>query len=341
MRIAILGASGLVGRAMLKRLEDRPWCGDDILPLVSSRSAGLELPFRGGRVTCRDAADTPFEDVDLALFSAAAGTSHLYAERFTAAGAWVIDNSSAYRMEPDIALVVPEINADTIPARPSIIANPNCSTIQIVMALAPLHGHFGLREFHCTTLQAVNGAGAGALAALLDQTREALDGGNAPPRARDEVFPRPIAFNAIPQIGDPVVGGAFAEERKVVRESRRILNLPDLRIGCTAVRVPVRSGHGVSLRARFADPVDREKAVELMNDFPGLRAEASPHAYATPAEATGCDDVLVGRLRVDPDFGDVLEMWITADNLLKGAALNAVQIAEAVLDRDPAIRRDP
>lgn len=345
MRTAILGATGLVGRAMLALLATRPWCEGPPRLLAGPRSAGSVLPFRGRSLPVRAAGgEDDFAGVDLALFSAGAAASRQHAPRAVAAGVQVIDNSSAYRLEPDAPLVVPEINGDLLArdgaARTTgrVIANPNCSTIQVALAVAPLARSFGLREVHVTTLQAVSGAGRRGVDALAEELardpdpRGRLRDGDLEPPAGEQplagIFARPIAGNVVPQIGAALPDGSFEEEAKVERELRRILDLPGLAVTCTATRVPVWNGHSAAVRVVLARRVAPEQAAAVMASWPGLCVESSPHAYHTPAGVSGDCAVHVGRLRGDRSRGDSLLMWVVADNLLKGAALNAVQIAD-------------
>ncbi|MBU1071987.1 aspartate-semialdehyde dehydrogenase, partial [bacterium] len=242
-----------------------------------------------------------------------------------------------FRMDDDVPLVVPEINARELPPPGRIVANPNCSTIQVVMALAPLHDAFGMKACHVTTLQSVSGAGGRARSALEEQLRlclPRLHGASGPSREEDVtggIFPRQIAFNAVPEIGAPVADGSFAEEEKVVREMRKILGRPELAVTCLATRVPVWNGHSASIRAVFERPVDRDAALAALRAMPGLQVADSPHGYRTALGASGEDDVFVGRVRTEPGRDDVLLLWVVADNLRKGAALNAVQIAERLV----------
>jgi len=344
MRTAILGATGLVGRVMLQLLESRPWADDRPLLLASARSAGTELAFRGGRLVVRDAATADLAGVRLALFSAGGAASREYGPRFAAAGAWVVDNSSAFRMDRDVPLVVPEINRELVPrldpaapGRGGIIANPNCSTIQIAVPLAALHAAGGLRELQVTTLQAVSGAGRPAVEELARQlpgqagraarliAGELADGADP---ATGGVLPRRLAGNVLPQIGAPLPDGSFEEEAKVARELRKILDLPALAVSCTATRVPVWNGHSAAVRVVLERPLSLEAARRALAAAGGVAVDPSPHGYATPAEASGDGTIRVGRLRHDPDRADALLFWVVADNLLKGAALNAVQIAD-------------
>ena len=335
MRIAIVGATGLVGRTMLALLAERPWAEDPPRLLATERSAGSVLSFRGRDVVVEDVKAFDPHDVDLALFSAGASVSRDLAPLFTAAGAWVVDNSSAWRMDRGTALIVPEINGGSLPDHPSIVANPNCSTIQIVMAVAPLHDVFGLRQLHVATYQSVSGAGAGARVALLEQldARRPLDADGILGPAEGGPFARSVAFDAVPEIGPPQEDGSFEEEAKVERESRKILGLPRLHVTCLAVRVPSWNGHGAVVRAVFAHDVDRKVAIDRLQAFPGVTAAAMAHDYRTPNEVTGQDRVHVGRLRVDPGDSKALTLWVAADNLLKGAALNALQIADLIASR--------
>jgi len=322
MRTAVLGATGLVGRTMLRLLEDRPWVTDAPVALASARSAGAELPFRDGRLTCRAVDEDAFAGVAVALFSAGGAASRRWGPVAAAAGAWVVDNSSAFRMDPGVPLVVPEINGDLAVRRigGGIIANPNCSTIQIAMAVAPLAGAFGLEAVHVTTLQAVSGAGQKAVAELERQAA-----GGAPDPA---IFPRPMAGNAIPAIGATLDDGSFEEEAKVERELRKILDRPGLAVTCTATRVPVVTGHSAAVRVVCSRDVDREAAVAALAAWPGVEVAADPHDYATPREIAGRTVCHVGRVRRDPTDRRGLLLWVVADNLLKGAAWNAVQIAD-------------
>ena len=323
MRVAVLGATGLVGRTMLKLLEDCAWVEGRPLALASARSAGARLDWRGGHLTCREVGEDAFADIDVALFSAGGDASRRWAPVAAGAGAAVIDNSSAWRQDPQVPLVVPEINGRLVAGtRAGIIANPNCSTIQVALAVAPLEHHWGLAEVHVATYQAVSGGGQKAVAEL--QRQEA----GQPP---GDVFPRPIARNVIPAIGAALPDGSYEEEAKVVRELRRILGRgDDLRVSCTAVRVPVHNGHSAAVRAVCRVPVDPAGARAAMAAWPGLEVAAAGHDYATPREVDGRTVVHVGRLRQEPGNAQALLCWVVADNLLKGAAWNAVQIAGLV-----------
>lgn len=324
MRTAVLGATGLVGRTMLGLLEGCPWVTGEPVALASPRSAGFELPWRGGVLACRAVGPAAFDGVDIALFSAGGGPSREWAPVAAKAGAVVIDNSSAWRQDPAIPLVVPEINGRLVAGlRAGIIANPNCSTIQVAQAVAPLERAWGLDEVHVTTFQAVSGAGQKAVAELARQNAGEVMG--AP------VFPRAIARNVIPAIGGPLDDGSFEEEAKVLRELRKILDRDaSLKVTCTAVRVPVVNAHAAAVRVVCRREVTPQAAAEAMAAWPGVEVAATAHDYATPREIDGRTTVHVGRLRQDPNDARALLCWVVADNLLKGAAWNAVQIAALV-----------
>ncbi len=323
MRTAVLGASGLVGRKMLDLLESCSWLDGNPQLLTSARSAGTEISFRGRILVCREVTAAAFTGLDLALFSAGGQTSRQWAPVATQAGCVVVDNSSAWRRENQIPLVVPEINGTLVPTHTGIIANPNCSTIQIAMAVAPLDQVFGVRECHVTTLQAVSGAGQEAVSELLRQTRDFPEDSE-----NQELFSRPMAFNILPAIGKETEAGGFEEESKVEYEMRRILGRDkDLHITCTATRVPVITGHCAAVRLVCQRPVTPAEAVEALERFPGIQVTKGGQNFHTPREIAGENDVFVSRLRQDPGCDRSLLMWVVADNLLKGAAWNAVQIA--------------
>ncbi|MBM4131004.1 aspartate-semialdehyde dehydrogenase [bacterium] len=323
MRVAVLGATGLVGRTMLRLLEDRAWVEGEPVALASARGAGAVLDWRGRRLVCREVGSEAFEGIDLALFSAGGAPSRRWAPVAAAAGAVVVDNSSAWRQEAAIPLVVPEINGELVTGlRAGIVANPNCSTIQVALAVAPLERAWGLAEVHVATYQAVSGAGQKGVDELRRQERDEPSVG---------VFPRPIARNVIPAIGAALPDGSYEEEAKVVRELRKILGRgEDLKVTCTAVRVPVLNGHSAAVRAVCRVPVTPPAARAAMADWAGLEVAADGGDYATPREVDGRTVVHVGRLRQDPGEPRGLLCWVVADNLLKGAAWNAVQIAALV-----------
>jgi len=326
MKVAVLGATGLVGRTMLKLLDDRAWVSGDPVLLSSARGAGSILEFAGRQLECKEVEAGDFQDVDIALFSAGGKASRIWGPVAAEAGAQVVDNSSAWRMEEGVPLVVPEINGSLIkPAgegEGGIISNPNCSTIQVAMAVAPLDEIFGVREAHVTTLQAVSGAGQKAVSELERQEKNSTAEGN-------DIFPRPIFRNAIPAIGPALPDGSYEEEDKVIRELKKILDRgDDLAVTCTATRVPVVTGHSAAVRLVCKEPIDLARAADALKKWPGVEVDSDPHGYLTPREITGRTTVHVGRLRAETNNPRALMLWVVADNLLKGAALNAVQIAD-------------
>jgi len=329
MRTAILGASGLVGRTMLELLESQTWLTEPPLLLSSARSAGRRLRFRGEELVCLDVATADLDGLDLALFSAGGGTSRRWAPEFTRRGVWVVDNSSAWRRDDDVALVVPEINGDGVSPLDGggIIANPNCSTIQIALPCAVLHRLAGLAEAHVTTMQAASGAGQAGRDELHRQAAELVDQEQDGAEVPGDVFPRRLAANVIPSIGPLAENGFYEEEDKVHVELRKILDHPDVAVTCTATRVPVWNGHAAAIRAVLQREVSRDEVVDAMQGFPGLVCLPGAGDYATPAEVSGDTAVHVGRIRHEPGRADVVLFWVVADNLLKGAAWNAVQIA--------------
>jgi len=333
-RVAVLGATGLVGRTMLKILEQRKFPVDkaNFLPLASDRSAGQVLDFRNEKVTVQEAKPEAFQGVDIVLSSAGGAVSKKLLPEAAKRGAVSIDNTSAYRMDPEVPLVVPECNADAIAGygAKGIIANPNCSTIQLVVALKPLHERFGLKTVRVATYQSVSGAGANAVRELLDETRFLLDGGEG--ELAHTEFPRQIAFNALPEIDVFQAGGETKEEWKMRVETPKILGI-DVKVHATCVRIPVIGGHSEAVWIETEEPIDPEEAREILAGAPGLSVEDDPAAreYPTAAEKEGTDDVFVGRIRRDPTCDHGLAFWCVADNLRKGAALNAVQIAEELI----------
>jgi aspartate-semialdehyde dehydrogenase len=321
MHVAILGATGAVGRTMLDVLEEREFPVDHLTLLASARSAGSTLTWRGKEYTIQEPKPGSFRGVDVALFSAGGARSLEWGPRAADEGAVVVDNSSAWRMDPDVPLVVPEVNPDAVADRPKgIIANPNCSTIQVVVALKPIHEAAGLKRVVMTTFQSVSGAGEKGKEAL---ERELSGGGT-----EGSPFTRPIAANAIPQIGGFDAHGWSEEERKMINEPRKILSLPELLVAPTCVRVPVEIGHSVEVMVELERELSREQAVEALAKAPGLVVAGAAEEFPTPLDSAGRDEVFVGRIRADPHLPRVLHFWVVADNLRKGAATNAVQIAE-------------
>lgn len=325
-RVAVLGATGLVGREMLLTLEQRNFPVSELVPLASARSAGKTVRFKGQDVTVREVNENAFKDVDIALFSAGGKPSRQWAPIAARSGAVVIDNSSAWRMDPDVPLVVPEINGEDVKWNKGIIANPNCSTIQAVVALYPLHKAAGLEYINISTYQSVAGTGIAAVDELAQGAREVLDEKEPAPG----VYPHRIAFNLLPHIGAFDDQGVSEEEWKMVNESRKIMHLPDLKVSGITVRVPVFRGHGESVVAQFKREITPDEAREILRNAPGVIVVDDPKnaKYPMPIDAAGRDEVLVGRIRKDTGLDRALAMWVVGDNLRKGAALNAVQIAE-------------
>jgi aspartate-semialdehyde dehydrogenase len=323
MRVAVLGATGAVGRTMLKVLEERRFPVDELVLLASERSAGTRLPAFGREWEVHPVSAEAFEGCQLALFSAGASRSREWAPIAARAGAVVIDNSSGWRMDPGVPLVVPEVNGPRAHNPPlGIIANPNCATIQLVVALEAVRRAAGLTRVVLTTLQSVSGAGNKGIAALDAE----LNGG----QASESPFVAPIAHNVLPYIGPRGSNGWNEEEEKIRAETRKILELPELPVAATCVRVPVRVGHSISATVETARAIDKRTLDSALADMAGLVhcKDSDP----LPRNAAGQDNVYVGHIRIDHDRPNTLHMWVVADNLRKGAATNAVQIAEAIRD---------
>ncbi|MEE9275571.1 MAG: aspartate-semialdehyde dehydrogenase [bacterium] len=328
--VAVAGATGVVGRVMLEILAERRFPAREVIALASPRSEGKRLAYAGGELTVRQLTADSFRGIDLALFSAGAERAREFAPAAVRAGATVVDNSSAFRMDPDVPLVVPEVNPESLRAHKGIIANPNCSTIQMVVALKPLHEAARIRRIVVSTYQAVSGAGQGALDELRQQVKAAERSEEAVPR----IFSHPIAFNCLPQIDAFLEeGGATREEEKMVQETRKILGEPELAVSVTCVRVPVYNAHSESLNVEFERPLPPEEARGILSRAPGVRVVDDPAALVYPMalDATGRDPVYVGRIRRDPSAPNALNLWVVADNLRKGAALNAVQLGERLV----------
>jgi aspartate-semialdehyde dehydrogenase len=326
--VAIAGATGAVGRDLLRLLEEGDLPVGGIRPLASERSRGASVPFRGESVPVEVLSKDSFGGVDLAFFSAGAARSREFAPSAVDAGAVVVDNSSAFRMEPDIPLVVPEINAGALAGHRGIVANPNCTTIVALMAAAPIHHEAELVAVRAASYQAASGAGAQAMEELLAQTRAFVRG--EPLVA--EHFPHPLAFNAIPHVGAFLDDGSTDEERKLLAESRKILEHPALRVSATCVRVPVLRAHSVALWLETRRPLTPARAREVLGSAPGVMVLDDPAAlsYPMPVTAAGEAKVQVGRIRADPTVSEGVALFVAGDQLLKGAALNAVQIAETL-----------
>lgn len=329
--VAILGATGMVGREMLSILLERNFPFQELKLLASERSAGKKITAGGREWTIEEATPESFRGIDIVLASAGAKVSQELAPHAVKAGAVVVDNTSAFRMDPDVPLVVPEVNPDHLKAHQGIIANPNCSTAQLVVVLDPLRKLGKLERITVATYQSVSGAGKEAVDELLNQTREVLEG--KPAVAKKLV--KPIAFNLIPQIDVFLDNGYTKEEMKMTNESRKILGEPELRLSATAVRVPVLVGHSEAVQIEFDHPVSPEEVRKILAEAPGVRLmdEPSEKVYPQPTDCAGKDEVLVGRIRADVSHPNGIALWVVGDNLRKGAALNAVQIAETLIQR--------
>jgi len=339
VRVGVVGATGQVGGVMREVLAARDFPVSDIRFFASARSAGRTLPWQGADITVEDAETADWSDLDIALFSAGGATSRALAPVVAAAGVTVIDNSSAWRMDPDVPLVVSEVNPDALDhVRKGIIANPNCTTMAAMPVLAPLHRAAGLERLIISTYQATSGAGLSGVAELDEQVRKTADSaaalafdGGAVDFPSPNKFAAPIAFNVLPLAGSIVDDGSGEtdEEQKLRNESRKILGIPDLRVAGTCVRVPVFTGHSLSITAEFARDLSPEQATDVLSTAPGVALAEVP----TPLMAAGTDPAYVGRIRRDPTVDHGLTLFVSNDNLRKGAALNAVQIAELVVAR--------
>lgn len=329
--VAVAGATGAVGVEMLKVLEERKFPVGTIKLLASSRSVGKKMKFHGEGISVEELTHDSFKGVDIALFSAGASISKEFRQSVVDAGAIMIDNSSAFRMEPDVPLVVPEVNPEDVKRHKGVIANPNCSTIIMLVPVAPLHRAFGLKRLVVSTYQATSGAGAKGMQELIEQTRAVLDGGTAAP----SVFAHRIAFNLIPHIDVFLDNGCTKEEMKMLNESRKMLHHDKLMVSCTCVRVPVMRAHSESLNMEFEKAVTPEMVRDVLKSAPGVKVvdDTANKRYPMPIDASGLYDVLVGRIRQDVSLagGTGIDMFISGDQVLKGAALNAVQIAELVV----------
>ena len=324
MRVAVVGGTGVVGTTMLQLLRERSFPADEVVPFASARSAGRVLDGLSVRVLDENA---DLQGFDIALFSAGAGTSREWAPRFVERGATVIDNSSAFRRDPDVPLVVSEVNPHALERHRGLIANPNCTTMAMLVALAPIHRAAGIERLVVSTYQSVSGTGKQAIDELDNQAHANLHGMEMP---APEVYPEPIAFNVIGAAGSFADGDDHTdEERKMMFETRKILEDESIGVAVTCVRVPVRVGHSVSVNLQTRVPLSAEDARSLLRDAPGLAVEDVP----TPLRSAGHDEVFVGRIRRDDTHPRALSMFVVGDNLRKGAATNAIQIAELVVER--------
>lgn len=329
--LAIVGATGLVGQEFIKVLEQRHFPLSSVHLYASDRSAGRKLKVNGAEIEVQETSAESFHNMDIALFSAGADISRHFSPIAAQAGAVVIDNSAAFRMDSTVPLVVPEINATDLKKHKRLIANPNCSTIQMVVALYPLHKVNPIKRIVVSTYQSVSGMGLAAIEELTNQTKLVLEGKKAVP----QVFPHQIAFNLLPEIDVFLDNGYTKEEWKMVEETRKIMHAPEIAISATCVRAPVYVGHSEAVHVEFSSPLSPEEARRILAQAPGVKVVDDPaaHLYPQPWSAAGTDDTFVGRIRRDASHPNGLVMWIAADNVRKGAALNAVQIAEVLVKK--------
>lgn len=330
-KVAVVGATGAVGNLMVQVLEERSFPVGEIKLLASARSLGKTLSFRGKEYPVQELKEDSFAGIQVALFSAGGSVSKKFAPIAAKAGAVVIDNSSAWRMDPQVPLVVPEVNPDAALEHKGIIANPNCSTIQMVVALKPIYDAVGIKRIVVSTFQAVSGTGKRAIEELRTQVA-AIANGREPKR---EIYPHQIAFNCFPHIGAFLENGFSEEEMKMVNETQKIFADPAIRVCATTVRIPVVYGHSESVNIETAKPISVEEVRRLLASAEGVKVIDDPAkaVYPVPLQAAGTDDTYVGRIRKDPSVENGLAMWVVADNIRKGAATNAVQIAETLLNR--------
>lgn len=332
VKLAVFGATGAVGREILTILAERLFPADDVYALASRRSMGTELSYGDKTLVCKDAETFNFSTVDLVLMSAGGDVSREWAPKIVAAGARVVDNSSAWRTDPQVPLVVPEVNVEALDGvtEKGIIANPNCSTIQLMVALKPIHDRAGIQRVNCSTYQSTSGAGQAGMDELWTQTKGIYVNDSVDPQA----FTKQIAFNVIPHIDVFMEDGSTKEEWKMMVETKKILD-PKIKLFATCVRVPVFVGHSIAVHLELENPLDAEEARSLLRESPGLMVidKHEDEGYVTPVECVGEFATFVSRVREDPTVENGLALWVVSDNLRKGAALNAVQIAEGLLNR--------
>jgi aspartate-semialdehyde dehydrogenase len=332
LKLAVFGATGAVGKEILEILAERLFPAEEVYALASRKSMGVEVSYGEKTLTCKDAETFDFSKVDLVLMSAGGDVSKAWAPKIAEAGAIVIDNSSAWRTDPDVPLIVPEVNPDAVDgfAAKKIIANPNCSTIQLMVALKPIHDRAGIKRVSCATYQSVSGAGQAAMDELWTQTKGIYVNDSVDPDA----FTKQIAFNVIPHIDVFMEDGATKEEWKMVVETKKILD-PSIKLFATCVRVPVFVGHSIAAHLELENELSADEARDLLRSSPGLLVvdKQDDEGYVTPVESVGEFATFVSRVREDPTVENGLALWVVADNLRKGAALNAVQIAELLLNR--------
>jgi len=330
--VAVVGATGLVGQEFINALEQRSFPMNSLHLLASDRSAGRRLFVKHEELEVKETTPGSFKRIDIALFSAGAEVSRYFSPIAAKSGAVVVDNSSAFRMVPTVPLVVPEVNPEDIKWHKGIIANPNCSTIQMVVALYPLHKVNPIKRIIVDTYQAVSGSGSAAVEELQTQAKQVLNGQNAIPH----VYPHQIAFNILPEIDLFLDNGYTKEEWKMVEETKKIMHAEDIAISATCARVPVLTGHSEAIHVEFSQPFSPDDARRILAQAPGIKVLDDPtiSLYPQPWSATDTDEVFVGRIRQHPSNPNTLAMWVVADNLRKGAALNAVQIAEEMVKRE-------
>ncbi|MBC7189186.1 aspartate-semialdehyde dehydrogenase [Candidatus Aerophobetes bacterium] len=329
--VAVVGATGAVGEEMFKILTQRNFPIKNLRAFASERSEGKKIEFEGEKIKVENLSSSSLKNIDIALFSAGASVSREFSPRFVKEGAVVVDNSSAFRMEKDVPLVVPEVNPHAVEKHKGIIANPNCSTIQLVVAIYPIHRNFKIKRIIITTMQSVSGTGKEAIFELKTQTKQYLE--EKP--LKKEVYPHQIAFNLLPHIGNFLASGYTEEEMKLVNETRKIMEDDSIKVTATCVRVPVFFSHSEAVTIETEKSVSPEKVREILSQAPGVIVEDDPekNIYPLPVNAQGKDEVFVGRIREDESCENSINMWIVADNLRKGAALNTIQIAELLIKK--------
>ena len=333
MRVAVVGATGAVGSTIVGIMRERSFPAEEVVPFASVRSAGRKIDFGAQTLTVRALSEEAIQGFDLALFSAGSATSEQWAPRFAEAGATVVDNSSFWRMKDDVPLVVSEVNPEALDSHRGIVANPNCSTMQMVVALRPIVEAAGIERLVISTYQSVSGTGQRAVEELHDQAVAVVEAKDIPAPA---VYPHQIAFNIVPQVETFKDGDDYTtEERKMMAETRKILGDESMGISATCVRVPVYTGHSESVNVQTRDPLSEDECRRILSSAPGVQVIDDPAdgLYPTPIDAAGQDDVLVGRIRRDPSHERCLNLWVVGDNLRKGAATNAVQLAELLHSR--------
>ncbi|RQD67830.1 MAG: aspartate-semialdehyde dehydrogenase [Desulfonatronovibrio sp. MSAO_Bac4] len=329
--VAVVGATGAVGREMLKTLEQRNFPAEKIIPLASSRSAGSKIEFKGQELIVQELKEDSFKGIDIAIFSAGGGTSEKFAPVAVKSGCVVVDNSNAWRMDENVPLIVPEVNPQDLEKHKGIIANPNCSTIQMVVVLKPLHDAGKIKRVIVSTYQAVSGSGQKAVQELEKQVKDLLSMKEIEP----EVYPYQIAFNCLPHIDVFLDNGYTKEEMKMVNETKKIMGDDNIKVTATTVRVPVFYGHSESLNIETENKITPQEARAILSQAPGIKVLDNPaeKIYPMPIFAAGEDDTFVGRIRADETIENGLNMWVVADNIRKGAALNAVQISELLVEK--------